>query len=307
MRFSLFCPSASRVCAWMLRVSLMLVMAAWINIAAPTAVYAQNVDAARLYNQALDRVGKGDTPGGISLFEQAAAADPNYADSFYNLGTLYFKQRQYAQATTAFQRTLQLNPGDQQARFSLALSYEQQSRFAEAAETLRQIPPNDSHYGTAQTKIPQLEAALKTWRPQTQASAQKPPAAKTPAKVGLERFAQGFFGPTGLAMGRDGSLFVANYSKNQIFRIAPDGAKSVFTQSDLLKGPVGLVYNSALNEFYVANYLGANIVRISADGRASVMVSGLKKPYYLLLDSPHNQLYVSEQDTNTVTRIRLGG
>lgn len=276
----------------------LLVVMAWA--VGPTGLaQAQNADAARLYNQALDRVGKGDTPGGIALFEQAASADPSYPDSFYNLGTLYYQQRQYAQATSAFQKTLQLNPGDQQARFNLAMSYEKQARLSEAIETLRQIPASDSHYGASQSKIQQMSAALKTQRPQV-----APPAA---VKPGVERFAQGFFGPTGLAMGRDGALFVANYSKNQIFRITPDGTKSVFAQSDLLKGPVGLVYHPGTQELFVANYLGANILRISADGRASVMATGLKKPYYLLLDSARNLLYVSEQDTNTVARIRLGG
>jgi DNA-binding beta-propeller fold protein YncE len=100
-------------------------------------------------------------------------------------------------------------------------------------------------------------------------------------------------------------MYVANYSKNLIYRVGANGDKTVFTQGDTLKGPIGLVYNAKSNELYAANYLQNNIVRINSTGKASVLVSGLNKPYNLFLDSVNNVLYVSEQENNVISRIAL--
>lgn len=118
-------------------------------------------------------------------------------------------------------------------------------------------------------------------------------------------FAQGFAGPTGLAIAPDGGLFVANYSKNVIYKVDTKGIKSIFAQSDTLKGPVGMVLDPRNGNLYVANYLGNNIARVSPEGRVNLLVSGLNKPYYLMLDTISNALFISEQETNTVSKVDL--
>ena len=118
-------------------------------------------------------------------------------------------------------------------------------------------------------------------------------------------FAQGFAGPTGLAISPDGGLFVANYSKNVIYKVDTKGIKSIFAQSDTLKGPVGMVLDPRNGNLYVANYLGNSIARVSPEGRVNVLVSGLNKPYYLMLDTISNALFISEQETNTVSKVDL--
>ncbi|MBY0449031.1 MAG: tetratricopeptide repeat protein [Cyanobacteria bacterium] len=133
----------------------------------------------------------------------------------------------------------------------------------------------------------------------------KTPTSLTEPSFSAKPFAQGFAGPTGLAIAPDGGLFVANYSKNVIYKVDTKGIKSIFAQSDTLKGPVGMVLDPRNGNLYVANYLGNSIARVSPEGRVNVLVSGLNKPYYLMLDTISNALFISEQETNTVSKVDL--
>ncbi len=136
-------------------------------------------------------------------------------------------------------------------------------------------------------------------------SASLPPEAKSSGKKApVETIARGLSGPTGMAFSPDGNLFVANYSKNSIEKITPGGVKSVLIEGKGLSGPVGLVRHPASGDLIVANYLGNNLVRISsATGKLSELSAGLKKPYCLTLDASAGVVYVSEQGTNTISRI----
>ena len=102
-------------------------------------------------------------------------------------------------------------------------------------------------------------------------------------------------------------MYVANYSKNLLYRVGAGGEKTVFVQNEgLIKGPIGLAFNPKSNEIYVANYLLNNVVRVDAKGKASVLVSGLNKPYNLFMDTVNNALFISEQDpANLVSRVVL--
>jgi tetratricopeptide (TPR) repeat protein len=316
---------------WALMAGSVVLLSATVGVA-----FAQNPEAARLYEQGIDQYTKGNLPAAVSLFEQSVKKDPTYADAQYNLGSVYYQQGRYDKAQTAFRKALDVNPGDMQAKYSLALSYEKNNQLKDAIWLYKQIPSSDPKYANAQRKLPELTkryndqqaasaAAAKptnysspnttTSKPATTASkpvnttpmlnkvGTKPTASA--AKQSVETFAEGFLGPTGITQGPDGAIFVANYSKNRIDKVATNGQRTTYAEGGELNGPIGLVYDTANGNLYTANYLKNNVVRITPFGEQSVLASGLKKPYYLLLDNRNRALYVSEQETNTVSKIKV--
>ena len=293
------------------RRSLMALSLAASCVAVP--VWAQSSsEAIRNYNQGIEAYQQGHEAEALKKFQRATQLDPNYADAYYNMGSLYYQMKQYEEAREMFQKAVNLNPADGQAKYNLALTFEKLSRIEEAINVLGQISPNDPKYAQAKLKIDELKPALKPHvaapaqqaQPQT-AQAPAKPAAPAVIKPTLQAFSKGYDGPTGITIGPGGFMYVANYTKNQIYRVGANGDKVVFSQGELIKGPIGLVYNPKTNELYVANYLLNNVVRINAAGKASVLVSGVGKPYNLYLDSVNNALYVSEQEGNTISRVLL--
>ncbi len=113
--------------------------------------------------------------------------------------------------------------------------------------------------------------------------------------------ANGFSAPSGLTFDRQGNLYVANFVTSTIDRLAPDGKKTQFSAGINLKGPIGLISDDDSN-IYVANYIAGTVTKINPAGIAQIIVSGLKKPYYLARDKEGN-IFVSQQEDNTIVRI----
>lgn len=283
--------------------------------AAQPAIAGPNIKATQLYQQGVEANVQGKPLAAIELFEQAAENDPSYPDTYFNLGVLQYKMGNYPKAVSAFTRVTQLSPNDLDGWYNLALAQEKLNQPAQAIASLQRIPMGAPQYASAQGKIAamqqlQKQATLASQQlPATQVTTQSSTTASsmaTPATAGtLEVVGKEFAGPTGIAIGADGTVFVANYSKNVIDRIAPNGQKSEIDGGGNLNGPVGLVYHPMTQELFVANYLGNTITRIAPNGQANTFAKDLKKPYYLNIDVARNSLYVSEQETNTVSRIRL--
>ena len=76
-----------------------------------------------------------DTPA-VAAFEHVAKVDPS-AITFYNLGTLYMKRSQQAQAKDAFERALQLKPDDPDANNSLGALLAESGQIPAAIERFR--------------------------------------------------------------------------------------------------------------------------------------------------------------------------
>lgn len=255
------------------------------------------------YQQAMDAYIQGNHTQAVQLFEQSSKIDPTFPDTYFNLGTLYYEQQNFSAAERAYRQAIALRPSDQESRYNLGLSYEKQNKLAQAREVLAQIPQGDKHFNGAQQKIQLISQQLTSNQHSTPSTTTgtTQPAVKKPV---VETVATDFSGPTGIAMATNGTLFVANYSKNVIEQLMPNGTKQVFAK-DNINGPVGLAYHPGSQELFVANYLGNSITRINANGQSETMISNLKKPYYLKLDAINNILYVSEQESNTLSRIRL--
>ncbi len=298
-------------------------------------VMAENPEAVKLYNQGLDTYMNGRSQQALALFEQAIQIDAHYADAYYNIGSIHYQNGQYEKAKEAFAKALQINPNDNQAKYNLGLSHEKLGQYKQAYDFMAQIPVSDKKYADARKRLEDLKPRLASL-PQAAPSASKSPAQveatktveqmlqqlsqqgalqpqsekaqtvlDTDVKLTVKTFAKGFSGPTGMTIGPGGYMYVANYSKNTIYKVGANGEKLVFVEGEGLNGPIGLTFNSKTGELYVANYLKNNIVRVTAEGEVSILASGLNKPYNLFLDAVNNDLYVSEQETNSVSKIAL--
>lgn len=281
----------------------------------PSLAMAQTTpEAIHNYNLGIEAYNQGHTSDALKKFTKATQIDPGYGDAYYNMGSIYYQQKQYDDAAYMFQKAVNLNPNDSQAKFNLAMALEKMMRNEEAVRVLSQIPASDPKAAQARAKIEELQPSLKPQNANsTKPAAEKPKTATatikplvSSSKLTTQTFSKGYDGPTGITIGPGGFMYVANYSKNLIYRVGAGGEKSVFAQGDGIKGPIGLTYNPKTNELYVANYLLNNVSRINATGKVSSLVSGLTKPYNLFLDTVNNVLYISEQDpVNQISRVTL--
>jgi tetratricopeptide (TPR) repeat protein len=273
-------------------------------------------EAIHSYNLGIDAYSKGHPTEALKHFDKAVQVDPGYGDAFYNMGSIYYQNQQYAEAADMFHQAVKLSPNDGQAKYNLALALERLHRDEEAYSILNKIPASDPKYAQARMKMDEIKLPIKS-------AVKKPDAGKTAAtgttskqkplikteassKSSAQAFSKGYDGPTGIAIGPGGYMYVANYSKNTIYRVGAGGEKTVFAQGDGLKGPIGLIYNPKLNDLYAANYLSGTVSRVGASGKVSTLVSGLNKPYNLFLDTVNNVLYISEQEpANQISRLEL--
>ena len=92
----------------------------------------------------------------------------------------------------------------------------------------------------------------------------------------------------------NGDLLQADFKENKIYRITPDGSRSVFSEGGL-DGPVGMI-QLGNGDFIVANYRGKYLARIGQDGGAAKLVlqdERLQGPNGLTLDRAGN-IYIAD-------------
>jgi sugar lactone lactonase YvrE len=97
-----------------------------------------------------------------------------------------------------------------------------------------------------------------------------------------------------------GDLLQADYTENKIFRITPDGTRTVFADGGM-NGPVGIVRRPD-GDFIVANPKGKFLVRVPAGGGAAEVVlrdERLQEPNGVTID-PAGNIYVSDLDNGIV-------
>ncbi len=281
-------------------------LAMTVGLSAP-ALAADKTEADIAYHKGQEAYNQGRLDEALVFFNQATSLNPNYADAYFNQGAIYYNRQNYSKALTSFTKLLQLDPNDQAARYELARVYEKLGRKDEAIAAFEMISPTSSRYKKAQENIARLN------RPAPQQQAENPysdPASEPEknSKTGVavsKEFITGFFGPTGVAVDEDGTVYVANFSKNNIYKVMPNGDKKILASGEGINGPVGLVLDQKTGDLYIANHLDNTIARINRAGKVSVVATDLKKPYNLFLDQSRRTLYVSEQETNSVSRIKL--
>jgi tetratricopeptide (TPR) repeat protein len=67
--------------------------------------------------------------GAIRNYNSALKLNPEYAEVYFNLGAVYYKQGLQKQAEEAFLKTIELQPGFGRAHYSLGFVYLEQRKF----------------------------------------------------------------------------------------------------------------------------------------------------------------------------------
>jgi tetratricopeptide (TPR) repeat protein len=90
-------------------------------------------------------VRKGDAAAAVAHYRRATELRPDYADAFYNLGTLLFQNRDVDEAITSFEKTIALRPDDAAAHGRLGDALRQKGADARALveyEKAAQLEPH---------------------------------------------------------------------------------------------------------------------------------------------------------------------
>lgn len=98
-------------------------------------------------------------------------------------------------------------------------------------------------------------------------------------------FAGGMGAPAGLAFDNHGMLYISDYSKNVIYKVTPDGKKSTFAQG--FRTPTGIAFDKA-GGLLVTNRASGEIVKVDASGRAELVTGGLGTPVGVVEDLTGN-------------------
>jgi polysaccharide biosynthesis/export protein len=107
------------------------------RIASPEA----KAEAKRLHKEGMKYGLAGLFSQAAAIFEQAVKLDPQNADAYYSLGHAYFDLRQWKKAIGSFERVVELNPRDQEARDQLSLARTMAHQGPERAPTRADTAP----------------------------------------------------------------------------------------------------------------------------------------------------------------------
>lgn len=102
-------------------------------------------------------------------------------------------------------------------------------------------------------------------------------------------FADGLGSPAGLALDDGGNLYISDYSKDVIYRVTPNGEKSTFAQG--FHTPTGISFNQT-GDLLVTNRGSNEIVKADASGKVELVANGMRTPVGVVEDIDGN-LYVT--------------
>ena len=108
------------------------------NPAASAAAIPSTATPTELFEAGSASLASGNTRSSIPLLERAVQLQPNHPEAWNKLGLSYLRARQFALASSAFQKQIEVNPADPQARNYLGLALEQQRQNDAAIAAFRQ-------------------------------------------------------------------------------------------------------------------------------------------------------------------------
>ena len=271
-----------------------IIVVSAVNIAFAAEI---STEAKLQYNKGVDMYRLGRYDEAITAFQQAVDIDPNYIDAYYNLGSILEYIKQDDAALAVFKQIILRKPTDYEAVFKAAALSVKLGMPDQAKSYLSLIPANS----IVNSKAQQLAASMKTDM-QTIKHEQKQLAAQSEKISQSNAVYENLGSPTGMVTDKNGNLYVAGFSDNDIVKISPDGERRIFVKDSRLNGPIGLEIDSSGN-IYVANYNANNVLKISSTGQVSVLIGNIQKPYCLHIDG--NLLFISAQGSNSVVRYKL--
>jgi len=131
---------------------------------------------------------------------------------------------------------------------------------------------------------------------------------KVDAKRQVKTLAPGLSAPSGLCLGKDGTLYVSNHAdgtakQGSVVRVAADGKQTVVAKE--LTGPKGMAIGPD-GKLYVALFDDNRIVRIGPRGKVDEFCKNVPTPAAVCFDSK-GFLYAVNSAAGTVTKISSGG
>ncbi len=108
--------------------------------------------------------------------------------------------------------------------------------------------------------------------------------------------------PCGIVVTADGSLIVADTGSNQLHKIAPDG--SVINNTDISR-PVG-VASTHDNFIYVTELDRSRVLQIAPDGSTFTIATGFNQPAGVAIKPNSNDLYVADSGNYLVRKLDQG-
>jgi DNA-binding beta-propeller fold protein YncE len=116
-------------------------------------------------------------------------------------------------------------------------------------------------------------------------------------------------GPRGIAIDKDGNVFVAVETNHKVFRVAPDGTKTLVLDTnalgpDTLVQPFGVAVDDDGN-LYVTGFKTNNVIKLTPGGTASEILAagaGHQGPREIVVDAA-GRVYVTFQMSDEVVRL----
>lgn len=280
-------------------------------------------DATELYNLGIDYYSQNQVQKSMEYFKKAIALDPKFYEAYYNLAQIQASYGYTDAAIRSYEKVVQLKPDDYESVYELSRLLYKRGYLTKAMTMLERVPANDDVYSQVlvlKSKIKQRQEELALIQKQKEeaqkaqlaassledvqnALAQKTSASMLDITLSASNLLTNMQAPSGVAADSEGNVYAASFSESKIYKITPDGAKSVYVWPVNLGGPIGIVMDGE-NNLYVANYTKNNIVKVTTSGVISEFAK-VKKPYCLAIDPVKKILIVSEQDSNNILKYPL--
>jgi len=248
--------------------------------------------AIKKYNEGVIYYDKKQYNNAMDCFLEAIKMDPNFSNSYYNLGVLYEYYGNTSKAIAAYKNILKLDTYNAESAYKVAqLSYKQRN-YKVAISYLNLIQKNSPKYQVAQELRAKISSNIQ--KEEKQCNIFNGDNTKLYTQIPS---------PTGIVKDSIGNLYVSNFANNSITLVTTDNTQKTFFKGTPLSGPIGLAVDK-FNNLYVACYNSGKVIIISQDGSCKTILEKLSRPYCLLIDSENN-LYISEQGKNTVIKYKL--
>ena len=116
--------------------------------------------------------------------------------------------------------------------------------------------------------------------------------------------------PSAIVFDQSKNLFVADDVAQTIFKIAPDGSKSVFATGLKLSNGNCLSFDAAGNLFVLSPsgqyHVGGNILKFTPEGTKTTFAGDAGLPYSIAIDAEGN-VFVSDWDTGSIFKFTQNG
>ncbi|MBE7706501.1 MAG: tetratricopeptide repeat protein [Cyanobacteria bacterium SIG30] len=266
----------------------------------PSFAVPTNSEAIKAYNDGIEYYGQDEIEKSIESFKRAVTIQSDFYEAYYNLGQVYLSVNNVDEAIKNYELAVKYEPEDYESCYVLGELFYKKGYLSKSIGYFSKIPPTSDLYSNAQLfreKVIKRQKEVLLNQAQMKAEADKL-IIKDMANV---TDITGIASPSGVAGDSLGNIYVASYGENKVYKIAPNGQRSVFVTEQVLSGPISVAVDKNDN-VYVANYVQGNILKVSPDGAPFVYTKVLK-PYCVNVIKDY--LYVTEQETNKVMRFKL--